>query len=181
MKIRGYLVSFVALLAALCLLWLTGIVRFWCGDGAFAACFAEDQTAFDKYKADTQVEFRKWQASNQWEFAKVVAESKKAFTDMRLAQDSVVRELTSSTNQLSDTLLLRLRELEAARTEAERNIATMNSLIKADTDAFRQIVGIPTMEQLRRERWISLWLGIASSLIASGLGYLIGRCVRPRR
>jgi hypothetical protein len=45
----------------------------------------------------------------------------------------------------------------------------MQSVLKADVDAFRQVAGVPTATSIRRERLIGFVSGVAASLVAAGI------------
>jgi len=64
-----------------------------------------------------------------------------------------------------------ISRLQADKQTLAENINAIKSVVTADVDAFRKIAGVPTVSDIRRERFIGFVSGIVASLIATALIY----------
>lgn len=89
---------------------------------------------------------------------------------------NAVDELRSAAEQNqrdAETALRQLDELEQNKASLEKELGFVKSIIDADVDVFRRIVGVPSSDDIRRERVYGFITGVISSVVASGLVWLI--------
>lgn len=83
-----------------------------------------------------------------------------------------INELRSEADQNKLNLnqaLDNLRIAEAEKQELSKKVETLKQVANADTEAFRQIVGIPSKKDIWKERFLGFGSGVIASLIASFL------------
>ena len=69
----------------------------------------------------------------------------------------------------SGDALARLKELEDNRQSVELQLEQVKKLASSNITEFRQIAGLPSPAEIRKERYIGFTSGVVASLFASGL------------
>ena len=73
----------------------------------------------------------------------------------------------------AEAALRQLEQLEHDKANLEKDLASTRDIIEADVTVFKQIAGIPSADDIRRERVLGFITGVVSSVVASGVVWLI--------
>lgn len=98
---------------------------------------------------------------------KTLLESLKTIEDLKIATEESKKEANKA--------LLQLANLEDKKGNLQNEVAGLKKLINSDVDAFRQLAGIPTQKDIRRERLWGFAYGIGASLIASMIFLIVSK------
>lgn len=89
---------------------------------------------------------------------------------------NAIDELRSAAEQNrhdAEVALRQLEKLEQDKASLEKELASVRGIIDADVTTFKQIAGIPSADDIRRERVLGFVTGVISSVVASGIVWLI--------
>jgi hypothetical protein len=84
-----------------------------------------------------------------------------------------LRNAAEQNQRDAETALRQLEKLEQDKTSLEKELESVRGIINADVTTFRQIAGIPSADDIRRERVLGFITGVISSVVASGVVWLI--------
>jgi len=85
---------------------------------------------------------------------------------------SAVDDLRATSERNKTELRDALERIEQARAEkavAEKQLQGVRQIAQADVEVFRSLAGIPSRAQIARERFVGFIVGVAASLMASGI------------
>lgn len=89
---------------------------------------------------------------------------------------NAIDELRSAAEQNqrdAEIAFRQLKTLEQDKASLEKELESVRNIIDADVTVFKQIAGIPSATDIRRERVLGFVTGVISSVVASGVVWLI--------
>lgn len=84
------------------------------------------------------------------------------------AIDQLMAEAQKNKTEIAEAAQ-QISRLKADKQTLAEELNAIKSVVTADVDAFRKIAGVPTVNDIRRERLIGFVSGVVASLIASAL------------
>lgn len=88
-----------------------------------------------------------------------------------------LREAAETNKKESELALQHLAKLEGDRANLQHQLEAMKIIAESDVSAFRKMVGVPSPIDIRKERAIAFFVGVISSLVASGIFLGIARLI----
>ena len=89
-------------------------------------------------------------------------------TEVLSAIDELHNDAERNKKELKEALG-NLSEVEKNKDELERELTSIREVIKSDVGTFRKLAGIPSKEDIKKERAIGFFTGVLASIVASGL------------
>jgi hypothetical protein len=89
---------------------------------------------------------------------------------------NAIDELRSAAEQNqrdAEIALRQLEKLEQDKASLEKELESVRGIIDVDVTTFRQIAGIPSTDDIRRERVLGFITGVLASVVASGIVWLL--------
>jgi hypothetical protein len=108
-----------------------------------------------------------------------IDEAKRSLVEGLRAIDQLKSEAEQNKKELS-AILAQLEKVQLERVTIERELEVIRTLAKADTASVRKVMGIPTPQQIWKERIYGFVSGVFASVVASAwlfcikVGRLIG-------
>lgn len=90
-----------------------------------------------------------------------------------LAAIDELRDAAEQNRHDAEAALRQLERLERDKSSLEEELAAVRGVIDTDVNTFKRIAGIPSENDIRRERVLGFITGVASSVVASGVVWLI--------
>jgi len=80
-----------------------------------------------------------------------------------------LRETAQNNKRDAEAALLQINELASEKANLQKKLDSMKEIAQSDVETFREMAGIPSVADIRRERLIGFVSGVVSSLVASGV------------
>ena len=96
-----------------------------------------------------------------------LTEALSAIDELKLAAEKNKTELAEALQTLSST--------QEQKASAEKELQAVRQIAENDVGAFKKLAGVPSRREIARERLIGFLIGIAASVLASGLWWLLGK------
>jgi hypothetical protein len=84
-----------------------------------------------------------------------------------------LRETAENNKKDAELALLQINRLETDKASIQKELDSIRIIAKTDIETFRKMAGVPSATDIRRERIIGFVSGFISSLIASGVIWLV--------
>lgn len=93
-----------------------------------------------------------------------------AIDELRQSAEDNKKEVQAALEQLA--------VLEKDKAHLQEKLQSVRQVISSDVQAFREVAGIPSQSDIRRERVVGFVSGVIASIVASGVIYAIAKTVQ---
>ena len=88
------------------------------------------------------------------------------------AIDQLHTEAEENKSELNKSLQ-KLSEAEKNKSKLEEELANIREVMQSDVTTFRKIAGIPSQEEIKKERVIGFFTGVLASVVATGVVWVV--------
>ena len=101
-----------------------------------------------------------------------IDDAKKSLSEAISAIDELHDEAERNKKELNSALS-NLTEAEKNKAKLEEELVSIRQIIKSDVGTFQTIAGIPSENEIKRERVIGFFTGVVASMVATGIIWII--------